>query len=236
MKGMFQKCIEFQYLDLTSFKTFNVTDMSFMFNKCNKLKEIKGIDTLTTSKVNNMLAMFQLCKQLISLNLTSFDTFQVTDMFCMFNECWKLKEIKGIEKFKTSKVKNMCGIFKGCYELPYLNLNSFDTSQVTDMGWMFSKCRSLKEIKGINQFKTSNVSNMRLMFNECNELEYLDLTKFDTSHVTDMGCMFNECYDLKEIKGINNFNTLFYLIYLSELKIIFIKIMKGCENRRFFKC
>ena len=46
------------------------------------------------------------------------------------------------------------------------------------------------------------------MFEDCNELEYLDLTNFNTSKVTDMAFMFNECYKLKEIKGINNFETL----------------------------
>ena len=45
------------------------------------------------------------------------------------------------------------------------------------------------------------------MFNECNNLEYLDLSNFDTSNVIDMGFMFNKCILLKEIKGINRFNT-----------------------------
>ena len=48
---------------------------------------------------------------------------------------------------------------------------------------------------------------MREMFSGCNELEYLDLSDFNTSKVTDMRCMFYNCNKLKEIKGINNFNT-----------------------------
>ena len=48
------------------------------------------------------------------------------------------------------------------------------------------------------------------MFQQCNELEYLDLSNFDTSKVTDMSFMFSECYKLKEIKGINKFNTNLY--------------------------
>ena len=98
-------------------------------------------------------------------------------------------------------------MFQKCNELEYLDLSNFDTSSVTDMGFMFNKCHKLKEIKGINNFNTFNVTNMKAMFNECNELEYLDLSNFDTSSVTDMEAMFNECHKLKEIKGINNFNT-----------------------------
>ena len=41
MKAMFQFCTELEYLDLSTFNTFNVQDMGWMFNKCYKLKEIK---------------------------------------------------------------------------------------------------------------------------------------------------------------------------------------------------
>ena len=72
---------------------------------------------------------------------------------------------------------------------------------------MFDKCHKLKEIKGINYFNTSNAIQMAGMFAECKELEYIDLSNLNTSNVTDMSILFNECYKLKEIKGINNFNT-----------------------------
>ena len=48
---------------------------------------------------------------------------------------------------------------------------------------------------------------MSYMFSGCNSLEYLDLTNFDTSNVEYMEGMFCGCLQLKEIKGINNFNT-----------------------------
>ena len=41
--AMFQLCIELEYLDLSNFDTSNIKNMAFMFNKCYKLKEIKGI-------------------------------------------------------------------------------------------------------------------------------------------------------------------------------------------------
>ena len=39
MRIMFQECNELEYLDLSNFNTSNVTNMSWMFNKCNKLKK-----------------------------------------------------------------------------------------------------------------------------------------------------------------------------------------------------
>ena len=59
------------------------------------------------------------------------------------------------------------------------------------MGWLFSGCHKLKEIKGINKFNTSNVTKMDAMFQGCNEIEVLDLSNFDTTNVVDIGWMFN---------------------------------------------
>ena len=116
----------------------------------------------------------------------------------------------------------MNSIFHECCELEYLDLSDFNTSKVSDMGWMFNECHKLKEIKGINNFDTCNAINMTTMFQECYELEYLDLSNFNTSNVEDMRFMFNKCYKLKEIKGINNFD-------LTKVKHK-EKIFDGCNN------
>ena len=116
----------------------------------------------------------------------------------------------------------MNSIFHECCELEYLDLSDFNTSKVSDMGWMFNECHKLKEIKGINNFDTSNVINMTTMFQECYELEYLDLSNFNTSNVEDMKFMFNKCHKLKEIKGINNFDLT--MVKHKE------KIFDGCNN------
>ena len=62
----------------------------------------------------------------------------------MFNHCYKLKKIKGINNFITNKVIAMNSMFQSCYELEYLDLSNFNTSNVTDMSWMFYDCNKLK--------------------------------------------------------------------------------------------
>ena len=104
--------------------------MSWMFNKFNKLREIKGVDKFITNKVTDMKGMFSECKELEYLDLSNFDTSNVTKMNHMFNECYKLKEIKGINKFITNKVTNMKQMFNRCSELESLNLSNFNTSNV----------------------------------------------------------------------------------------------------------
>ena len=72
MYSMFQGCKELESLDLSNFDTSNVIDMGYMFNKCNKLKEIKGIDNFNINKVINMDNMFEECSELKNLDLSKF--------------------------------------------------------------------------------------------------------------------------------------------------------------------
>ena len=81
MKSMFYECSLMEELNLSNFDASNVTDMGFMFNNCHKLKEIKGINNFNTSKVTNMRTMFQQCNELGYLDLTNFDTHNVTDIY-----------------------------------------------------------------------------------------------------------------------------------------------------------
>ena len=207
MRGFFENCINLVSLDFTNFDSTNVTDFGRMFYNCKALREIKAIDKLITKKVTNMQSMFQLCCQLEYLDLSNFDTSNVTDMSYMFTNCKKLKEIKGLNKFITSKVKDMRAMFPFCTQLEYLDLSNFDTSNVINMESMFYSCNKLKEIKGINNFITNRVTKMRAMFGKCPELEILDLSNFDTSDVTNMSFMFEGCKKLKNIEGVTKFNT-----------------------------
>ena len=76
----------------------------------------------------------------------------------------------------------MNAMFQECDKLEYLDLSNFNTSNVSDMGWMFNLCHKLKKIKGINNLNTSNVTNMNAMLQECNELEYLILSQFNNQN------------------------------------------------------
>ena len=56
------------------------------------------------------------------------------------------------------------------FKLKKLNLNNFDTKNVTNMSGMFSKCKSLENLN-LNNFDVKNVTDMRGMFNFCSGLE-----------------------------------------------------------------
>ena len=206
LNSFFENC-SLLSIDLSYFDTSEVNNMGGMFNYCQKLKEIKGLNRFNTSQVYYMRIMFQDCHELVYLDLTNFDTSNVKSMEGMFNFCLKLKEIKGLDNFNTSKVTNMSRMFENCEELENLNLSKFDTSKVTNITGMFNNCYKIRNIIGLNRFNTSQVINMDGMFQGCNELKYLDLSSFDTSKVIDFGLIFNNCHKIIKIVGLNKFNT-----------------------------
>ena len=115
------------------------------------------------NKIPNLERIFQNCSNLIKIDLSDFNTINTNSMGWMFNRCHKLKEIKGINKFITSKVTNMSTMFQECNEIEYLDLSNFDTSNVTDMGWMFFGCNKLDDLNLLN-FSVKNNCNIQNMF------------------------------------------------------------------------
>ena len=57
--------------------------------------------------------MFSGCQALKEVNISSFNTSNVTNMDSMFYECISLKDID-LSNFNTNKVANMCAMFGEC--------------------------------------------------------------------------------------------------------------------------
>ena len=115
------------------------------FGACTKLSEIKNLNYLDTSSVQNMGSMFSGCSGLKSLDLSKFDTGNVTNMSGMFCRCSGLKSLD-LSSFNTGKVTNMSSMFSECSGLESLDLSKFDTGKVKSMGGMFSGCKKLTTV------------------------------------------------------------------------------------------
>ena len=76
----------------------------------------------------------------------------------------------------------MTGMFQGCKSLTSINLSSFDTSNVKNMGSMFDKCHSLISLN-LSNFDTSSLQSMEKMFGSFMNLEYLNLKKFNEKKI-----------------------------------------------------
>ena len=177
--------------------------MSYMFGGCSSLTNL-DVSKFDTSQVTNMSAMFDNCSSLTSLDVSKFDTSQVTDMGDMFYSCSSLTSLD-VSKFDTSKVTNMSSMFNSCSSLTSLDVSKFDTSQVTAMHGMFDSCSSLTSLD-VSKFDTSKVTGMRYMFHSCSRLTSLDVSNFDTSQVTAMYAMFFRCSSLTSL-DVSKFDT-----------------------------
>ena len=190
-------------------KVYLNTDSSKMFSLEygeQKIKNILELDlsNFDTSQVTNMFAMFSRMSSLTTLGLSSFDTSKVTNMQSMFFSMSNLTSLN-LSSFDTSKVTGMIGMFFGVSSLTSLNLSSFDTSQVSGMSEMFRDMLKLTSLN-LSNFDTSNVTKMHAMFRGMPNLTSLNLSNFDTSKVTDMGFMF---YGMSKLTSLNlsNFDT-----------------------------
>ena len=175
----------------------------FMFKKCTTLKSI-DLSSFNASNITNMYDMFYECSSLESINLSSLNTNNVNSFYCMFNKCSSLKSID-LSSFNTNKVTDMRGMFQECKSLESIDLSSFNTNKVINMSYMFNNCISLKFIN-LSSFNTINVTNMSVMFQYCKSLKSIDLSSFNTSNVTDMSYMFTRCYLLNSL-NLSSFNT-----------------------------
>ncbi len=105
----------------------------------------------------------------------------------------------------TTNVTDMSYMFWGCSTVQALDLSSFNTANVTDMHGMFRVCKNLTTLT-MSGFNTSNVTDMSRMFAACEKITDLNVSSFDTSSVTNMHHMFAVCDKLESL-DLSNFNT-----------------------------
>ena len=125
-----------------SFKTFTPTTLSRFFGGLVKLETITGLEYLNTANVTDMSLLFNNCQKLTSLDVTHFNTAKVTNMYRMFNACGLTS--LDLSNFNTEKVTNMELMFSACSNLKTIYASDkFITAAVTESKNMFSSCNSL---------------------------------------------------------------------------------------------
>jgi surface protein len=113
----------------------------------------------------------------------TLDLTGVTNFNGLFDNSTSLTTINNINSWDTSAVTNMSTMFSSCSV--FNQALSFDTSAVTDMGLMFIGCTSFNQALS---FDTSAVTSMNGMFANCTAFN--QALSFDTSAVENMFRMF----------------------------------------------
>lgn len=208
IKGMFQDCISLESIkfgktfDLSQIKTAN--DTQDVFYDCYALTQLDLSSWINTNSIQDMSRMFKSCIKLESLNISSFDTSNVSTFRDMFSYCQKLTSLD-LRHFDVSKVTDFGSMFYGCSSLTSLNLDGWDTSNVTNMDNIFYACTSLITLN-VNHFNIGKCSRLYQNFSACKKLESLDLSNWDTSNIVEMTWTFYGSDFLKTL-NVSTWNT-----------------------------
>ena len=140
------------------------------------------------------------------------------DSFCNDNDKGIFEKTKfkyiDISSWDVSNVTNMTRMFCWCKELKSVgDISKWDVSSVTDMWYMFFFCESFNQ--DISKWNVSSVTNMGHMFWCCKSFNQ-DISGWDVSSVTDMKYMFVGCKKFNQniskwdVSKVNNMSYMFY--------------------------
>ena len=174
-----------------------IVNASYFFYGCANLESFSNIHEWNTKHITNMSYMFGICTKLKSLNLSNFNTSNVTNMYGMFERCEALTSLD-LSSFNTSNTLSLGHMFRTCISLQSVNLSSFNTSSNRDMSYMFDGCESIVSLD-LSSFDTSNVRGMSYMFQNCRKLRYLDISNWNTDamvYTNSLDYVFTNCNSL----------------------------------------
>ena len=118
-----------------------------------------------------------------------------------------INESESKTDLSTNKVQpknkdELSDIITNAFKNKQYDLNFIDTSEITDMSWLFD---NVKHNFDISYWDVSNVTNMEFMFYFCNNFD-CDLSNWDVSNVTNMRHTFYKC-NMFTGKGLENWDV-----------------------------
>ena len=171
-------------------------DMGEMFRDCTQITTV-DLTNFDTSQVSRMNGLFRGCTNLQTMDMSGIDMTSMNMVNTWFYGCSSLTDVnmKGLD---ISKVTNLGSLFTNCSSLESIDLSGWDTSNVTVMGVIFGGCTNLKDVN-LAGWDTSKSTTFQEMFYGCESLETLDVSGFNTVSADNMDKMFKDCKNLKSL-------------------------------------
>lgn len=92
-------------------------------------------------------------------------------------------------------------------QLQSLDISHLYIPNVTNIGCAFMQCTNLQGTMDLRHWNVEKVTAMNSIFSYCLNLEYIDLTGWNTVKLTNITNAFEECNKVRNIYGIEDFNT-----------------------------
>ena len=172
-----------------------INDNKYIINRINHTYLLGNnyniIEIKWEKQITDCFSMFYNLKNIITIDLSKFDSSLVTNFNLMLYYCTSLISIN-FDNFNTSNAISMVGLFMECTSLISLDLSMFNTSSVQAIDYMFFDCFSLTSLNIIN-FNTTLVLSMNYMFYNCNSLTSLNIYNFEFISLISNEKMFDYC-------------------------------------------
>ena len=192
---------EVEYFDAPFYTNKNITkikveyvsftDVRYMFSFAPSVESIDFVHCNFHDNniiyLNNMFTDSKVLESITTDNYTkdSISKIKPTTMANMFSGCENLWSIDFLDKINTSNVTDMQWLFYHCYELDDPTIGSWDTSKVENMMYMFLEDSTLKTLD-IANWDMSSVKNLNMAFLGCSSLTTLDTTNWNLNNVEDL--------------------------------------------------
>lgn len=122
--------------------SFENNSMTQLFAKCEALRTVKI--QADTADVTDMSFLFYGCEALEKLDLSAFNTENVTTMQAMFSHCSNLKKLTGYETWNTGSLRAMDYMFDRTEKLKTVDLSQWRLEDLENSGWCFQYCGASK--------------------------------------------------------------------------------------------
>ena len=118
LEGIFRYCSFSEVNFLSSWKFNNARNLSFMFDECYELKDIKGCQEWNVGNVENFRFMFCECINLTDVNdLQNWNMKNAKSIRFMFYDCKNLVNMNSLFKWKLNNKVDKDNIILDCYKL-----------------------------------------------------------------------------------------------------------------------
>ena len=213
-----------------SFETFTPTKLNSFFAGLTRLETITGLEYLNTANVTDMSFLFDNCQKLTSLDLSNFNTEKVTNMKAMFRVCLNLKTIYASDKFITAAVTESDNMFASCNSLSgdidwtsdkaadktyaktgggYFRDKAYDNRPFVKFadGTLTFRC-GYKKTLGENEYALNSGEEKPAWNKQGNNITRVVFdASFANARPTTCYAWFQDFQSLKQIEGIENLNT-----------------------------
>ena len=184
-----------------TFKGFKTISFSGNRKAVNKIKLNWG-----GACPSNLSTLFSECSNITNIDVSGWDTSEVTSVANIFSNCANLTEVN-LSGWDTSGIKTLNRMFAGCTKLSHVDLSGFDTSSNTSLNSFFNQANSVEEID-VSGFDTSKVTVINYVFFGCGKIKTLDLSNWDLSETQSCSYSFFGLHSVGTLSFGENFGKM----------------------------